>query len=153
MWTSTGTAWALSRAIKQMQSATCDRDRATEEKWHACSAEEPGARVTHRKDCPEARTRSRHSSDRGQGMEAHRAGTEDRVRCPILPGRKEQANIFTFGCAHNVPAHSTRFTCRQKITSTQTTFLRRCPPSPGLFVFKILPVLFNCSTLRKPRPL
>lgn len=55
----------------------------------ACSAVESGARVTHRKDCPEARTKSRRSSERGQGIEDHRAGAEARVRCPMLPGRRE----------------------------------------------------------------
>lgn len=48
---------------------------------------------THRKDCPEAKTRSSRSSERGHGIEAQRPGLEVRVRCLMLSGRQEPNNI------------------------------------------------------------
>lgn len=53
----------------------------------------PPSADTHRKDCPEAKTRSRRSSERGHGIEAQRAGLEVRVRCLMLPGGQEPNNI------------------------------------------------------------
>lgn len=86
-------------------------------------------------------------------MEANRAGTEVRVRCPILPSRKEQTNVSHPAAPTTSSPTQNQTYLPPKTTYTRTTPLRRCPPSPGLFVFKIFPVVFNCYTLRKSRPL
>lgn len=81
--------------IPHSQHSFAPLESSTEESEARASGKGPPGAVTHRKDCPEAKTRSRRSSERGHRMEAKRAGQEARVRSLMLPGRKQRANICT----------------------------------------------------------
>lgn len=61
---------------------------------------------THRKDCPEAKTRSSRSSERGHGTEAQRPGLEIRVRCLMLPSRQEPNSIRIAASRTSRPGYS-----------------------------------------------